>query len=416
MLNYNQEPKDYSYLADNFLDILLGMLVYTYPFKDSIEISIDRPRGFIVSEVINGTDIRNIIDSYNIDDAVISSNNNRYIYIVKKIGIDSFRLCQILEKTLYCSRCEILGLKDSNAIAYQTVILYSCKNIKKYLKLKMGKTIIEALLWNTNSTPLIYSGNKFELLIRIEYSYKNVFHQRLKFMREHHNLLLNFFGYQRFGSRRPISHLIGKQILKNDWEKAFELICNYPFPTENITAIRRRIKWLYNSQSHRNRNTLGIENICIYRYEDPFNAIKLLPKEIIIFFINAYQSYLFNILLSKLWMKLITNYDLPKALEILHKDYRYLPIVGSQTRYFKPEIGKTIDEVLEIENIVRESFCIDALKICENGSYRESLTKVYDISYSDINGYIKLSLTLPPGSYATIVLRDILHCDPMLYT
>lgn len=103
-------------------------------------------------------------------------------------------------------------------------------------------------------------------------------------------------------------------------------------------------------------------------------------------------------------------------MEILYRDYRYLPIIGYRTRYFKPEIREIIEEILEIEDIDQEFFCINALNICENGSYRESLTKIYDISYSDTNEYIKLSFTLPPGSYATIVLRDIAHCNPILYT
>lgn len=216
MLNNNQKSEEHNYLTNNFLDILLGMWVYTYPFKNSIDISIDRPKGFIVSEIVNGIDVRNIIEKSN-NNVTIRYNNNRYIYIAKKIGIDSFKLCQILKKILYCSRCEILGLKDSNAIAYQTVILYSCKNIERYLKLEIDEISIEALLWDINDNiSLIHSANKFELLIHIEYSYKDVFHQRLKFIEKYGNLLLNFFGYQRFGSRRPVSHLIGKQIVKND--------------------------------------------------------------------------------------------------------------------------------------------------------------------------------------------------------
>ncbi len=416
MSSHKQVSEEHAYLTNNFLDILLGILVYTYPFKDSIEISIDRPRGFVVSEIVNSVDIKNIVDSYSNGNTVVSPNDSRYIYIVKKINIDSLSLCRILEKALRCSKCETLGLKDSDAIAYQTVILYSCKNIERYLKLNVREATIEALLWDIGKGVLIHNGNKFELLIRIEYSYKDDFYWRLKLMEKYDNLLLNFFGYQRFGSRRPISHLIGKHIVKNYWEKAFELLCNYPFPTESSASIRRRIKWLYADEPLGNHSFLGVENACIYRHENPLNIIKCLPKEIVIFFINAYQSYLFNILLSRLWMKLIAYHDLPKALEILRREYRYLPILGSQTICFKPEIREIIDEVLEIEDIDQKSFCINDLRICEKGSYRESLTKVYDVSHNDINGYIKLSFALPPGSYATIVIRDIARCNPILYT
>src|SRR3970040_2286100 len=39
--------------------------------------------------------------------------------------------------------------------------------------------------------------------------------------------VLNFFGYQRFGSKRPVSHLIGKAILQNDFERAVSLILSF---------------------------------------------------------------------------------------------------------------------------------------------------------------------------------------------
>ena len=31
--------------------------------------------------------------------------------------------------------------------------------------------------------------------------------------------ILNFYGYQSFGSKRPVTHLIGKAILQRDFEK-----------------------------------------------------------------------------------------------------------------------------------------------------------------------------------------------------
>ena len=39
-----------------------------------------------------------------------------------------------------------------------------------------------------------------------------------------HNHILNFYGYQRFGSKRPVTHLIGKAILQRDFDMAVDLI------------------------------------------------------------------------------------------------------------------------------------------------------------------------------------------------
>ena len=39
--------------------------------------------------------------------------------------------------------------------------------------------------------------------------------------------ILNFFGYQRFGSKRPITHLVGKAIIQKDYQMALDLLLNY---------------------------------------------------------------------------------------------------------------------------------------------------------------------------------------------
>ena len=46
--------------------------------------------------------------------------------------------------------------------------------------------------------------------------------------------ILNFYGYQRFGSKRPVTHLIGKAILQRDFKKAVELILSFTSSSLNI--------------------------------------------------------------------------------------------------------------------------------------------------------------------------------------
>ena len=42
-----------------------------------------------------------------------------------------------------------------------------------------------------------------------------------------HDKILNFYGYQRFGSKRPVTHLIGKAIVQKNFKKAVELILSF---------------------------------------------------------------------------------------------------------------------------------------------------------------------------------------------
>ena len=42
-----------------------------------------------------------------------------------------------------------------------------------------------------------------------------------------HDKILNFFGYQRFGSKRPVTHLIGKAIIQENYQQAIDFLLSY---------------------------------------------------------------------------------------------------------------------------------------------------------------------------------------------
>ena len=58
-----------------------------------------------------------------------------------------------------------------------------------------------------------------------------------------HDKILNFFGYQRFGSKRPITHLVGKAIIQKNYQKAIDFILNYSskYDSENNNNYRKLI-------------------------------------------------------------------------------------------------------------------------------------------------------------------------------
>ena len=62
-----------------------------------------------------------------------------------------------------------------------------------------------------------------------------------------HNHILNFYGYQRFGSKRPVTHLIGKAILHRDFDKAVDLILSFTsdwlFPTNENKEIVKKLNF-----------------------------------------------------------------------------------------------------------------------------------------------------------------------------
>ncbi|MEM2529006.1 MAG: tRNA pseudouridine(13) synthase TruD, partial [Ignisphaera sp.] len=93
-----------------------------------------------------------------------------------------------------------------------------------------------------------------------------------------------------------------------------------------------------------------------------------------------------------------------------------LPIPGSSTTVSRDIVKRILDEILDTEDIKLSDFCIEELNLCIHGDYRRSYLVIEDLSYSVSDSSIKITFTLESGSYATIVLREILNTDPILYT
>ena len=52
--------------------------------------------------------------------------------------------------------------------------------------------------------------------------------------------IANFYGLQRFGSERLMTHMVGREIIKRDFKKAVEVLLSYT--TEYDSAISREIR------------------------------------------------------------------------------------------------------------------------------------------------------------------------------
>ncbi|MEM4682976.1 MAG: tRNA pseudouridine(13) synthase TruD [Ignisphaera sp.] len=386
------------FISKHFLDIALGIYTYTYPEANDMEIEvlIPRPYGFVVYEIVNGISL-DVLDR---DHGSIDECHNKYIYIAKKINIDTYTLCELLKKKLSCSSSEILGLKDTEAVAHQVVILYGCRAPVKELKLEMNERHVEAFLWQCD-TEVIHNGNKFMIKLVIDPDNVDVIMNRLNVVKKYRGMFLNFFGYQRFGSRRPITHILGKFLVKKNWDSFIEVLCEHSFSTQ-YSAINGRGYTFCNLR---------------YRYEDSLTFIKkAIPRHYLRLFVEAYQSYLFNVVLSKLWIEMLNNRSIENTVSIMNSIYRYIPIIGSRIKIHQPGIKNIIEEVLNVEGIEPKDFILKELGIESRGDFRESITYARDIYVYSERNEIRISFVLDRGSYASIFIREIIRSDPLLFT
>ena len=357
---------------------------------------------FIVKEILSDKALKSISD-----------NNGFSVYILQKNGIDTMHALRDVEKR-FGLVLKSMGLKDANALTEQYVF---SKTISKSFEKIEGKNY---LLRRIGFIKKPFSkkdmiGNHFEIKI------DNLLKPLSDF--KEYEKILNFFGYQRFGSRRPITHHVGKTIIQQNYEKAVDFLLNFcsEYDTEKNNANRRII-------SERVSNASAIETIPksmdieisilkkLSETNDMKAAIRSISLQMRRFYIQAYQSYIFNKTLSLAFdygedllnpkegdVCFDRNYMLGK---FQNDPYQRLaiPLVGHS--YFpKTRFDFYIQKILKEEEIsIQDFFIKDFQEISIEGGFRNSLIQCNDFEIN--NDTVKFNLSR--GSYATIVLREIL--------
>jgi tRNA pseudouridine13 synthase len=267
--------------------------------------------------------------------------------------------------------------------------------------------------------------------------------------------LPNFFGHQRFGTTRPITHHVGKAIIKGNFKKATMLFLAKSSPNEH-PASRQAREALHATRNFRQAlqdypKQLRYERLMLRHLvgkpHDYVGAFRRLPLRLLELFPQAYQSYLFNRFLSR---RLIRGLTLNKA-EVgdyaMNTEHSGLPIltmhkvVGSENiteinnaiqagkmRLAIPlfgykqkhqvgvqeEIGKRI---FEEEDVSPNSFKINPMpEISLTGKLRTATTPLNGFSVNEVTAdpvdpskhKVNMSFALHRGSYATVVLRELM--------
>ena len=266
------------------IDSELGLSVYSTNFPGTKGKIKQRNEDFVVREIISEKASN-----------TITEDNGLAVYILRKNGIDTTHALHDVEKR-FGLVLRALGLKDSNAITEQYV---QAKTVSRSLEHIEG---INYSLRRIGFTKKPISkqdmlGNKFK--IKISDLINDVSHFN------EHDKILNFFGYQRFGSKRPITHLVGKAIIQKNYQKAIDFLLNYS--SKYDTAENNHYRKLISERKSDSEiidqlpKSMDIE-ISVLRGLSKSNdqkiAIREIPLQMRRFYIQAYQSYIFNRTLS----------------------------------------------------------------------------------------------------------------------
>jgi tRNA pseudouridine13 synthase len=360
-------------------------------------------------------------------------------------------------------RVQIAGIKDAKAVTAQHLTIEGCsfedvsKIDVKYIQVHPIGYVREAL------STFYLLGNYFTISIKNIRQNDSEVKQRISQIM--HELdaeggMPNFFGHQRFGTTRPITHLVGKAIIKGDFEQAAMLFLAKPSPHEHPNSRQAR-QTLQETRDFRGAletfpRQLRFERLMLNHLSDnPLNfagAFQRLPVKLQELFVQAYQSYIFNRFLSErikrgyflnqaevgdyvvaierngLPLTSITRMVTEETLASVNEQLRAgklrvaLPIVGLRQRQSQGAMGEIEREIIAQEDIDFETLRLNELsRMGGKGGLRAAVTPIREFNLHNLSSNasgeglcIKLSFRLFRGSYATVLLREIMKpSDPI---
>lgn len=391
------------------IDRLIGISIYCTKEDGSGGKIRSSPEKFFVSEILNDKSSSKILNS-----------GNYAVYKLRKSRIDTnHALSEILQK--YGLRLKALGLKDANATTEQYVC--DMKPSRSSEKITTNRYTLERIGWLKKPfTKKDMHGNYFKIEIEgADFSkIKNC---------DVSEKILNFYGYQRFGSKRPVSHLIGKAILQKDFSCAVNTMLSftseYDLPENNKVREMLKNNSNYSAALKEVPHQMDVERIILKEMADHGDALKALyaiPLPLRRFFVEAFQSFVFNQTLcmahehgEELYHPQENDvcFDKDEILGRYENDPKQrlcVPLVGYSYSK-KNRFDYYISKILQEEHITPKDFFVKEIQeVSAEGGFRSSILKFKNLEINE--PFIEFILSR--GSYATILLREIIKpIDPV---
>lgn len=388
------------------------------------------PEDFVVEEILPDGRIIKISDQ-----KFILGENKAGLFtefILIKRNIESHRALLEIAKALkkQIQDIKIAGTKDKSAITAQKATIWKVKP-KDLMKLQIDgleirspkTTIYQTFLGNL-------SGNHFTITIRDINLEKTMIKERIDAIVEEITQfggIGNFFGHQRFGSRRPISHEVGKEIIRGNIDEAIWIYLTKIYDDEHELTKKAR-KTLLETDDFSDaldlfsREMIFEKNIIRHLIKHPkdyYGAFKQLPINLQRMFIHAYQSYIWNVVLSNR----IERYGnlLPQKEDCYEGGEAIIPILGSKTELQDSIFSEDFERLLEKDDIRKEDFELPKINWLKfTGSNRPMILQPENLTVNEIKtetqeDAVKLEFSLKSGSYATVILREFMKSAPISY-
>jgi len=439
----------------------MGIEVYATSSSGIGGIIRQTPEDFVVEEMLVDGSKAEMVKSA--ERQVLSSSlarNNYLLCVLVKRNWDTFQALRAIGSELNISlrQIQIAGIKDAKAVTAQYITVEGI-SADKIQKVKVKDIEIRPIGYlRSKLSPYYLLGNSFTITVRAICNSKSSIKKQIARTNEEFEAvggIPNFFGHQRFGTTRAITHLVGKAIVKGNLRKAAMLFLAKPSRHEHPESRHAR-EQLQATQDFRQAlkefpKQLRYERLMLkhltVRSKDFVGAFRRLPIKLRELFPQAYQSYLFNKFLSrriKSGLRLdsaevgdyvvgVERSGLPMprmhkvvGAETLTEVNRAiergrmrlaLPLIGIRQRPSTSVQGNIEKQILEEEGISPEDFKTESMpEITARGELRTAITSLNNFSLDEIlfdsanpsRSEVQVRFMLYRGSYATILLREIM--------
>ncbi len=357
--------------------------------------------------------------------------------VAKSLGIDQIRI-------------QFAGIKDAKAITAQHITIDNI-SAEDAAKVNVKDVSVHPIGYIRECLSLFYLlGNNFTITIKNKAVEADVKMQLEQTITELAALggVPNFYGHQRFGTTRAVTHIVGKALMEGKFEEAAMLFLANPSVNEHPLSRKARQE-LQDSKDFKKASEtfpkqLRFERLMLLHLaehpDDYIGAFQRLPPKLQALFVQAYQSYLFNRFLSErvkaglplneatvgdfvvgversgLPLTTIAKTVTTETLTQVNGQIKAgklrvaLPFFGLKQKMSGGIMGEIENRVLMQEGVgVGDLWVNELSRVGGKGGLRTVLTPLKDFMFQTVTGGdATLNFTLLRGCYATVVLREVM--------
>lgn len=344
---------------------------------------------------------------------------------MEKFNLDTNDALRRITRSLRMSAKKIGygGMKDRRAITAQRISIWN-PDVSLLKTFKSRYVVLREPEWKNDRMEIgALSGNFFEITIRaIDMPEDELRKATEQCFFEMKSGVANYFGEQRFGGIRQVTHVVGKEFIRGNLEGAVMTYLTLPSAEEkeisdaraNLAQSKDFAKALREFPKKFRYERSILHHLSVFPH-DFVGAFQKLPRHLTYIFTHAYQSYLFNLVINE---RIESGAGLGQIEgDIAEEGVVTVPLFGFDTKLADGTAGEIERKVLEAENVSLENFKVKSFpELSCSGARKRILIKpgnpqIISVEKDELNeGKLKMSISfaLEKGNYATTILRELI--------